>query len=125
MYHSCASDNVGYRPIRNSKLDPSGALDLMEGFTVKREDRAEEKDGRPSPSVNKWPDRLPRMRATVLNYYEHALDLGNVLFRLIALALGFTEDFLDDKTKSNPSRLRLLHYPSQESETTLGGAHSE
>ncbi|KAJ6597970.1 hypothetical protein B0H10DRAFT_2086599 [Mycena sp. CBHHK59/15] len=97
------SVNMGYRPFRDSNIDPSNSGDLMEG----------------------WPAEAPAMRDGVLDYYDHALRLGVVIYRLLALAIGVEEDFFADKTKSAISRMRLLHYPEQKKEVVGAGAHSD
>ncbi|KAJ7837955.1 2OG-Fe(II) oxygenase [Mycena olivaceomarginata] len=99
--------NMGYRPSRDSKIDPKGTHDLVEGFTLKWE---ESRDGE---SGNKWPAARTRAQAR------------NLLYHLIALAMGVEEDYFTDKTKSNASRMRLLRYPAQMQEVVSGGAHSD
>ncbi|KAJ7876227.1 hypothetical protein B0H13DRAFT_2347789 [Mycena leptocephala] len=74
---------------------------------------------------NKWPAGLPALREAVLDYYTRALELGKVLYRLIALAMGFKEDFFADKTRLNVSRMRLLRYPAQSKEVIGSGAHTD
>ncbi|KAJ6556992.1 2OG-Fe(II) oxygenase [Mycena vulgaris] len=113
------SVNFGYRPILDSKVDPEGTRDLMEGLTL----QWEEPDEIDTP--NQWPEEVPALRDAVLDYYAHALSLGRVLYRLISLAMGLGEDFLAEKTKHNSSRMRLLRYPEQPREVMGTGAHRE
>ncbi|KAJ6612876.1 Clavaminate synthase-like protein [Mycena sp. CBHHK59/15] len=115
------SVNMGYRPFRDSNIDPSNSGDLMEGVTFQWQARADDA----SNNGNKWPAEAPAMRDGVLDYYDHALRLGVVIYRLLALAIGVEEDFFADKTKSAISRMRLLHYPEQKKEVVGAGAHSD
>ncbi|KAF8142909.1 Clavaminate synthase-like protein [Mycena galopus ATCC 62051] len=111
--------NVGYRPSLDSKVDPRGTHDPVEGFVVKWEEPGDEE------FRNKWPAVLPGMSDAVLDCYTHGLKLGKLLYQLIALAMGMQEDYFNDKTKDNITRLRLLHYPSQTSEVLGSGKHSD
>ncbi|KAJ7444460.1 2OG-Fe(II) oxygenase [Mycena latifolia] len=83
--------NLGYRPSRDSKVDPYGTEDLMEGFTVQWDPPDD------SATRNKWPAEVPALRDVVLHYYSHALDLGRLLYRLLSRAMGLAEDFFEDK----------------------------
>jgi hypothetical protein len=56
------SFNMGYRPSRDSKIDPKGTHDLVEGFTLKWE---ESRDGE---SGNKWPAAVPGLRRAAIDY---------------------------------------------------------
>ncbi|KAJ7172801.1 hypothetical protein C8R43DRAFT_1230923 [Mycena crocata] len=112
--------HMGYRPLRDSNADPNGHGDLMEGISFQWQERGSGKD-----NANQWPVEVPAMRDGVLEYYEHGNKLAGMLYRVIALAMGVEEDFFQDKTKSNFSRLRLLHYPEQKKETVGTGAHSD
>ncbi|KAJ6453346.1 hypothetical protein C8R45DRAFT_945183 [Mycena sanguinolenta] len=113
------SIHVGYRPSLDSKIDPRGTHDPVEGFTVKWEESGSAEYG------NKWPEALPGMSDAVMDYYTHGLRVGKQLYQLIALAMGVEENFFEHKTKNNITRLRLLRYPAQTSEVIGGGKHSD
>ncbi|KAJ6453392.1 hypothetical protein C8R45DRAFT_1083115 [Mycena sanguinolenta] len=113
------SIHVGYRPSLDSKIDPRGTHDTVEGFTVKWEESGSAESG------NKWPEALPGMSDAVMDYYTHGLRLGKQLYQLIALAMGVEENFFEYKTKNNITRLRLLRYPAQTSEVIGSGKHSD
>ncbi|KAJ7027597.1 2OG-Fe(II) oxygenase [Mycena alexandri] len=115
------ASNVGYRPSLDSKLDPQGTPDLMEGLTLHWEDLNADEAG----SQNKWPVKVPALRQATLHYYAHALELGTMLLQLIALAMGLEEDFLLNMTGNNSSRMRLLRYPSQSRDVIAAGSHSD
>lgn len=69
-----------------------------------------------------------------MNHESHAaVQLGKLLFPLLALALDIEEDFFADKTRTAAALLRGLHYPPQprrtedvETAQAMGiGAHTE
>ncbi|KAJ7772258.1 2OG-Fe(II) oxygenase [Mycena metata] len=115
--------HVGYRPGRNSQVDPQGTPDLMEGLILQWEDLNAE-----AGSQNKWPVNVPNLRQATLHYYSHALELATVLLQLIAGAMGLEEDFLlkmASPTRNNSSRMRLLRYPGQSRDVIAAGSHSD
>ena len=75
---------------------------------------------------NVWPD-LDGFRETVNAYYESIFELGRILFRGFALALGLEEDRFVRFVNRPPSQLRLIHYPyNPEAEDSSGiGAHTD
>ncbi|KAJ7184906.1 2OG-Fe(II) oxygenase [Mycena filopes] len=110
-----ASD-IGYRP---PQFGPHGTSDLMETFTM----QWEEPDEGETTNTNTWPPDLPAFREATLSYYAHADELGTLLLRLIALAMGLEEDFFLDVAESNWSRMRLEKYPPQSREVIAAGSH--
>lgn len=65
---------------------------------------------RPMLGPNIWPDQ-DKFRVAVQDYYDAALDLGKLLFKGFALALGLHEETLVSQVNRPPSQLRLVHYP--------------
>ncbi|KAJ7161744.1 hypothetical protein C8R46DRAFT_1223038 [Mycena filopes] len=115
--------NIGYRP---PQPDLHGPADLMETFRL----QWEEPDEGETTHTNTWPVDLPAFREAALSYYSaHADELGTLLLRFIALAMGLEEDFfldvyiLDGTGKGTPYRLwsPRLRFPSNP-EATLSGS---
>ncbi|KAJ7184925.1 2OG-Fe(II) oxygenase [Mycena filopes] len=114
------ASNIGYRP---PQPDPHGPADLMETFTLQWE---EPDEGETPNAANTWPVDVPAFREAALRYYAHADELGTLLLRLIALAMGLEEDFFLDvaeSNESNSSRMRLEKYPPQSREVIAAGSH--
>lgn len=82
--------------------------------------------GLPLIGGNKWPE-LPGFKRAVQAYYAAVFDLGLHLLRAFALALGQDEQAFDAYVTCPPSKLRLIHYPVDDSaEDTPGiGAHTD
>ncbi|KAJ7766500.1 hypothetical protein DFH07DRAFT_343776 [Mycena maculata] len=101
----------GYTALLGENTDPTGRGDLHEGFDLGWEQQG---DG-PMTGVNVWPLEadLPGFRDRVLAYYRQAVEFGQSLFPLFALALDLPENFFDDKTTKPAAIMRLLHYPPQ------------
>ncbi|MBV1836818.1 isopenicillin N synthase family oxygenase [Acetobacter estunensis] len=75
---------------------------------------------------NEWPD-LPGFRAAAEAYYKAVFALGRTLFRGFALALDQPEDAFDTIANFPPSKLRMIHYPFDESARDAQGigAHTD
>ncbi|KAJ7081604.1 hypothetical protein B0H15DRAFT_952960 [Mycena belliarum] len=101
----------GYTALLGENTDPEGRGDLHEGFDI----GWEQATTGPMSGANVWPSEatLPGFRARVLAYYHAAVQLGQALFPLFALALDLPETFFDDKTTTPAAIMRLLHYPPQ------------
>ncbi|KAJ7243756.1 hypothetical protein C8J57DRAFT_60749 [Mycena rebaudengoi] len=105
-----SSNFKGYTALLGENTDPEGHGDLHEGFDL----GWEESEGIMA-GMNVWPPEadLPKFRDRVLAYYHAAVELGQSLFPLFALALDLPEHFFDDKTTKPAAIMRLLHYPPQ------------
>jgi len=121
----------GYTPLLGENTDPDNRGDLHEGFDLGWEDRDPYSGlrGGPMEGQNVWPEDLPGFQEAVMKYYYSLIDLGDILFRLFALALELPEDFFDDKTQRPAAILRLLYYPPQTGlvdDSIIGiGAHTD
>jgi isopenicillin N synthase-like dioxygenase len=60
---------------------------------------------------NVWPDEVPELRPTLLALYQALDALGVRVLSGIALDLGLSADWFDDKVDHGNSILRPLHYP--------------
>ncbi|KAJ7205987.1 hypothetical protein GGX14DRAFT_367612 [Mycena pura] len=107
-----SSNFKGYTALLGGNTDPAGRGDLHEGFDIGWEGSGDH----PMAGVNVWPADadLPEFRDRVLAYYRAAVQLGQLLFPLFALALDLPENFFDDKTTKPAAIMRLLHYPPQQ-----------
>ena len=69
--------------------------------------------GKPLQGPNQWPDGLPGFREAVTAYQNAMTDFARRFTRLLALALGLPETYLDPHFERPTSWLRLLHYPPE------------
>ncbi|KAJ7109085.1 hypothetical protein C8R43DRAFT_1043317 [Mycena crocata] len=100
----------GYTALLGENTNPEGRGDLHEGFDI-----GWEEGDSPMSGENVWPSDadMPTFRDRVLAYYQVAVQFGQMLFPLFALALDLPENFFDDKTTKPAAIMRLLHYPPQ------------
>ena len=100
-------------------------MDHLEG-AVPEIDDADFLAGNPLLGPNQWPD-LPGFAEAVAAYYDATFEIGRVLMRGFALALGEAPDAFDALLTKPPSQLRLIHYPhNPNAEDKPGiGAHTD
>lgn len=70
--------------------------------------------GQPEPegdmAKNVFPDELPEFKAYTVEVYRTFENAGKTLLKAIAIYLGLSEDYFEDKVKNGDSILRALHY---------------
>ncbi|KIM69928.1 hypothetical protein SCLCIDRAFT_18948 [Scleroderma citrinum Foug A] len=136
LYHKEARSGFnGYAPPLDSNINPTNKGDLHEGFRIgweeliPKENGEKRANGGPMVEANVWPSEPTGFREAYLNYYQAAVGVGRLLFRLFALALDLPDTYFDDKTKNFATNMRTIHYPPQtraESDGIVGiGAHSD
>jgi len=64
---------------------------------------------------NLWPSDSNWKRFAV-EYFDSLFQLGSHLMSLLALGLGMSSDYFDDKFSQTISTLRFLHYPLRETQ---------
>jgi len=140
LYHRTVANFKGYNPPLDSNIDSANndKGDFHEGFEIgweeieakgHREKRAN--DGAMA-GANVWPsDDCPAFREPCLEYYHAAVNVGQVLFPLFALALELPETYFDDKTQNPAAIMKILHYPLQDGHPEIDddtpgiGAHTD
>ncbi|MBM4228878.1 MAG: isopenicillin N synthase family oxygenase [Gammaproteobacteria bacterium] len=118
----------GYVP-EGEEVFYGGSIDRKEAFDLSLDLPPDDPDylaGNPLLGPNQWP-ALPGFKEAVSRYYEAVFELGRLLMRGFALALGEDEDFFDPMITKPPSQLRLIHYPWQPdaSDAPGIGAHTD
>ncbi|KAF8158476.1 hypothetical protein B0H34DRAFT_709043 [Crassisporium funariophilum] len=116
-----SSNFKGYTGLLGENTDSKGLGDLHEGFDLGWEPRFSTtadtappmRDDGAMAGANLWPHGMPGFKESVLDYYHRAVQVGQLLFPLFALALDLPENFFDDKTTKPAAIMRLLHYPPQ------------
>ncbi|MFT5896996.1 MAG: isopenicillin N synthase-like dioxygenase [bacterium] len=78
---------------------------------------------------NQWPATLPQMPNTVMNWMEQMHPIGMALMQAIAVGIGQSADFFDDRMSPNPyTRVKIIRYPAQPEEGGSGqglGLHND
>jgi len=128
VYIGKSRNHRGYVPEGEEDFD-SGTKDKKEAYDLSRDLPADDPDylaGNPLLGPNQWPD-LPGFADAVAAYYDATFEIGCILLRGFALALGEPMDAFDALVTKPPSQLRLIHYPhNAEAEDRPGiGAHTD
>jgi isopenicillin N synthase-like dioxygenase len=118
----------GFVPVGEEGVE-NGMPDLKEAFDTALDLPADDPDylaGNPMLGPNTWPD-LPGFAEAVTDYYEAVLEVGHLLLRAFAVALGEDPDVFSRHATKTPSQLRLVHYPyNPDAQDGLGiGAHTD
>lgn len=114
-------------PAEIEKIRATAGPDLKESFEIGREGE----EGLP----NHWPDHDEDgkiFKQRMLEFHDDCKNLHMLVMRAIAVGLGIEETFFDEYCQAGDNTLRLLHYPSVNSEvfqenklTVRAGAHTD
>ena len=125
----------GYFALGGENLDPEKQTesgDLKEGVKIGRDLAPEHplvRAGLPLHGANQWPAGLPGWQEAMQRYYDALVELGRLIMRAFALALGLEEDHFEALLTEPMTTLGPLHYPPQQGRITerrIGaGAHTD
>jgi isopenicillin N synthase-like dioxygenase len=121
-YDAAIAGQRGYTPFKTEIAKGADHHDLKEFWHVGRS----ELPG--SPLVNIWPEGVPGFRDVYEQLYADFDRVGARILSYIAIYLGLSPDWFDDKINVGNSILRLLHYPPIKGDTDgciRAGAHED
>lgn len=61
---------------------------------------------------NRWPKQQPKLKETMLGFFDECQELHMRVMSSIALGLGLPKAFFNEYCDQGDNNLRLLHYPS-------------
>jgi len=111
-YIGLSTCHRGYVP-PGEEVTYDGTIDAKEAFDTALDLPADDLDhlaGNPMLGPNVWPD-IDGFAEAVTDYYTRAMEVGRLLFRALAVAMGEGPEFFEGITTRTPSQLRLVHYP--------------
>ncbi|MEE2930333.1 MAG: 2-oxoglutarate and iron-dependent oxygenase domain-containing protein [Pseudomonadota bacterium] len=128
-YHDAAGGRQrGYTPFGTENAKGAKAADLKEFWHTGR-DLADDSPYRATMKQTPPVTEVDAFDEATRAFYETMDEFGAHLLRAVALHLGLSETWFDDKVDSGNSILRLLHYPPQENPppkgTVRAGAHED
>lgn len=121
----------GYGNFGTEQLDPARPGDFKETFDMGRNLAPDHPDvlaGKPLHGCNQYP-QIDGFAALMETHYWDMIELGKVILRGLAIALGSNPSFFDSEFSEPISVLRFIHYPAielkQEVEQIGAGAHTD
>ena len=107
----------GYLPLgyRSYEGEERTGISHQEGFWIGH-DRPLSNDAL-LDGPNQWPDGQPELKRAMLQYFDAIESLAGVLMRGFALALGLDEHHLSALFTKPLTRLKVNHYPPQNTPT--------
>ncbi len=117
----------GYTPFKVETARDSEYADLKEFWHIGREIDRRHRYAAAMPA-NLWPEEIPGFHEYGYALYTALDELGVRVLRALALHMGLSEHFFDDKVDTGNSILRPIHYPPIEDlkvRNVRAGAHED
>jgi isopenicillin N synthase-like dioxygenase len=128
-YHIPGSGGArGYTPFKVETAKGSQHADLKEFWHIGREIPRDSTFADVMPP-NVWPAEVPDFKRWGYGLYQALDDLGSRVLRALALHIGQSENYFEDKTDVGNSILRPIHYPPIDEASDIpnvrAGAHED
>lgn len=127
-YHVPGSGGArGYTPFKVETAKDSAHPDLKEFWHVGREIPRDSKFA-DVMAPNLWPTEVPDFKRYGYGLFEALDQLGTRVLRALALHIGLSENYFEDKTDLGNSILRPIHYPpitQDDIPNVRAGAHED
>lgn len=126
-YDANIAGQRGYTPFKTEIAKGADHHDLKEFWHVGRTlPTGHPLEGQMMPNI--WPDSVPGFREVYEQLYADFDRVGGRILSYVAIYLGLSADWFDDKINVGNSILRLLHYPPIAGDTEgciRAGAHED
>ncbi|KAI9837665.1 MAG: hypothetical protein M1837_002925 [Sclerophora amabilis] len=103
--------------VHSNHASASTKPDLKEGYYVSRDlplDHPQVVSKKFACGPNIWPESLgPHFRVTMMDYLERIIKLTEQVMQVIAVSLGYEQNYFDEFCKDPMAFYKLLHYPPQ------------
>ncbi|MGI9399960.1 MAG: isopenicillin N synthase family dioxygenase [Rhizobiaceae bacterium] len=97
-----------------AKMEDDAKADLKESFIWGFEDDSgKTPEDHPLRGANQWPDFLPELHNSAMEYFHHAHEVAHHLMRGFAIGLGLEENFFLRTAAKPLSRASFVYYPPQ------------
>jgi isopenicillin N synthase-like dioxygenase len=128
IHKNLSPQHAGYTPLLAENTDLSNDGDLHESFDMVSP-LAHYPAKAAGEDVNLWPQSLAELKLSLDRYFDQVLELGKLLFEMVALSLGLPEDFFRPHLTHPIAMLRINSYPPQPAKSDsrqIGiGAHTD
>jgi isopenicillin N synthase-like dioxygenase len=119
VYLKTTTNHRGYLPFKGVASGKSIRKDFQEGYEIAAELSVTDPDylaGSRFFGPNLWPEYPDSFRQHLYNYFEEVNKLSFILYEVFALSLDLNPSFFLDKVSKPLHRLRVISYPSVDSE---------
>jgi len=98
-----------------SKMHDGAKVDLKESFIWGQQDAAGHTlEEHPMQGQNQWPEWVPDLQSSAMDYFNSAHDVAHSLMRGFAMGLNLPADFFLQTADKPLSRASFVYYPAQE-----------
>jgi isopenicillin N synthase-like dioxygenase len=109
----------GFLSMGQARMQADKLPDLKESFIWGIEDaQGQTKEDHPLRGSNRWPQELPALRATALQFFDQADQVSRLLLQGFALGLGLPPQHFLGTCSLPMSRAAFVYYPAQDSQQT-------